>query len=129
MVHGGCLARALLPVQQRVAFLQDEVLVVFLERGELTYVTVLVDKGHAVKVFGQPCVGLHVGKLLVLDFVLPAFSADQFFCRTDLAHILLCREFRHGQYCASQHEVVDACRLMRDLVQQSWGILFQLESV
>ena len=129
MVHGGCLARALLPVQQRVAFLQDEVQVVFLERGELTYVTVLVDEGRAVKVFFQPVIFLHLRELPVLHFILSPLAPYQFLRRTDLAHVLFCRHFRHGQFGTLQHEVVDTCRLVRNFVQQTRRILFQFESV
>ena len=129
VVHGGCLARALLPVQQRIAFLQDKVQVVFLERGEPAYVTVLVDEGRMVKVIDQPCVRLHVCKLPVLDFIPPAFFADQFLRRADFTHVLLCRELKSGQFGTAQHEIVDACRLVRHLVQQSRGVLFQFETV
>ena len=100
-----------------------------LERGELASVSVLVDEGRAVEVFGQVRVGLHVGKRPVLDFVLPALLAYQLFCRTYLPHILLCRKFRHGQYGTFQDKVVDACRLVRYLIQQPWGVLFQFEPV
>ena len=83
-----CLARSLLPVKQRVAFLQNEVQVVLLECGELAYVTVLVDECHPVKVFRQLGVRLHVGKLPVLGFILPAFPTDQLLCHMDFTHVL-----------------------------------------
>ncbi len=82
MIHGGCLARTLLPVQQRVAFLQDEVQVVFLERGKLADLTVLVDECTCGP--GIPS-GLasssHFRKLPVLHFVLPPFASYQFTAR------------------------------------------------
>ena len=106
------LAGTLLPVQQRVAFLQDKVQVVFLEPGELASVTVLVDEGHTVEVFLQKWDWLHICKLPVLVFVLPAFLAYQFFRCTYLAHVLFSRQFRYGKFAPSQHKVIDTCRLV-----------------
>ena len=101
----------------------------FLERGELAGITVLVDEGGAVEIFGQMLVGLHVGKLPVLDFILPAFLAYQLFRRTYLAHVLFSRQFRYGKSGPSQHKVIDACCLVRYLVQQAGRVLLQLEPV
>ena len=129
MVHGGSLARALLPVQQRVAFLQDKVQVVFLERGKLAGLAVLVDECTPVQVFFQPVIFFHFREQPVLHFVLSPLASDQFLRRTDLTHVLFCRHFRHGQFGTFQHEVVDTRRLVRNFVKESRGILFQFEAV
>ena len=129
MVHGGSLARALLPVQQRVAFLQDKVQVVFLERGKLAGLAVLVDECTPVQVFFQPVIFFHFREQPVLHFVLSPLASDQFLRRTDLMHVLFCRHFRHGQFSTFQHEVVDTCRLVRNFVKESRSILFQFEAV
>ena len=129
MVHGGSLARALLPVQQRVAFLQDKVQVVFLERGKLAGLAVLVDECTPVQVFFQPVIFFHFREQLVLHFVLSPLASDQFLRRTDLTHVLFCRHFRYGQFSTFQHEVVDTCRLVRNFVKESRSILFQFEAV
>ena len=129
MVHGGSLARALLPVQQRVAFLQDKVQVVFLERGKLAGLAVLVDECTPVQVFFQPVIFFHFREQPVLHFVLSPLASDQFLRRTDLTHVLFCRHFRHGQFSTFQHEVVDTRRLVRNFVKESRSILFQFEAV
>ena len=129
MVHGGSLARALLPVQQRVAFLQDKVQVVFLERGKLAGLAVLVDECTPVQVFFQPVIFFHFREQPVLHFVLSPLASDQFLRRTDLTHVLFCRHFRYGQFSTFQHEVVDTCRLVRNFVKESRSILFQFEAV
>ena len=129
MVHGGSLARALLLVQQRVAFLQDKVQVVFLERGKLAGLAVLVDECTPVQVFFQPVIFFHFREQPVLHFVLSPLASDQFLRRTDLTHVLFCRHFRYGQFSTFQHEVVDTCRLVRNFVKESRSILFQFEAV
>ena len=117
MIDRRRLAGALLPVQQRVVFLQDKVQVILLEFGKLAYLAILIDECRPIKVFRQSGVRLHIGKLTVLDFILSALSADKFLGCTDLTHIFLRHNFRYGQFGTPQHKVVEACRLVRHFIK------------
>ena len=101
----------------------------FLQVREFADFTVLVDECGAVQVFLQVGIFPHFRKLEILGLILPLFAPYQFSGGTDLPHVLFRDGFRHREFGPSEYDVVDACGLVRDLVEQTRGILFQLEAV
>ena len=101
----------------------------FLQLRELTYLTILVYEGGIVKILGKGIVRFHIGEWLVLYIVEPTLTADKPFGNAYLSHILFGRYFGQRESAAIQYEVIDACRLMFHLVEQSWCILLEFETV
>ena len=129
VVCGGGLAGTLLPVKKGVPLLQDKIEVMFLQVGELAGFVVLIDECRVVQILRRFGVGLHIGKFPVLYVILPLFTCDEFASGFQLSDVGFGKKFRFRQCCPLQYQAVDAGRLVFHLIQQTWRIGFQFETV
>ena len=129
MVSHGRLARSLLPVQQGIAFLEQQAHIPLLQRGELALLRFFVAESQPVDIGVDPGIGSHFGERGLLTQELLALAGDQFSGQPVLFLLLFVHPGQFGQPFSGRDQLPERDFAPLDLIEQMRSIGFELVAV